>query len=477
MKKREAVLEVFEKIHEQGHLACYWKSPQGLNDALDVLKKDVDLLCKREPKDLLLELGFKKFGCQERHQLRGVTNWVKPVEGGFCHLHVHERIYTGTAAPLTHRIPWVEYILHHCEIDSETGIPIPIPEVDFILLLTRYAFEKKITKEILRESIRRTTIEKVVEHTSLVLGKRRGKNLGQKLRKGIPSRKKIHSLVKNGLDEILSPTLSSGRVAARNARGISRVSYSRLKHDLLPDLRPLSRGLRTEERGLVVSVVGADGSGKSTLTSKLENWLKDLFDVHLVYFGRGDAVSATWQTLAKAKWALLGGVPEAKIEEGKVLDKMTTLEKRTSEKGVKRIVRNLSRIALAERKLRDSNWVSDARENGGIIITDRFPVTEFGLLDGAMIEDDGSTSQKIFSTTEKVVLGRLDLNPDIVFRLNIDPDIAWARKPDHNLEDIRAKTEALKKATFPHSNVIEIDATNTEQDILDMAKKVIWDAL
>lgn len=477
MKKRDAVLEVFEAIQKQGQLACYWKSPLGLNDALDVLKKDVDLLCKREPTELLIELGFKKFRAQERHQLGGVTNWVKPVDGGFCHLHVHERIYTGTAAPLTHRIPWVEYILHHCEIDNETGIPIPIPEVDFILLLTRYAFEKKITRDILQDSLKRTTVEKVVEHTSLVLGKRRGKKLGQKLHNGIPSRKKIHGLVKNGLEEVLSPTVSSGRVAIRTAQGISRVSYSRLKHELLPDLRPLSKGLSTQERGLVVSVVGPDGSGKSTLTTALENWLADLFDVHKVYFGRGDAVSATWQTLAKAKWALRGGPPESKLQEGKKREKMTTLEKRNNEKGVKRVVRNLSRIALAERKLRDANWVSEARENGGIIITDRFPVMDVGLLDGAMIEDDGSTSQKIFSTTEKVVLGRLNLNPDIVFRLNIDPEVAWARKKDHNLEDIRAKVEALNNATFPYSEVIEVDASASEKKILKNAKKAIWAAL
>lgn len=477
MQKREAVLEVFDAIEKQGRLACYWKSPQGLDDALDILKKDVDLLCKREPKELLLELGFKKFRAQERHQLRGVTNWVKPVDGGFCYLHVHERIYTGNGAPLTHRIPWVEYILHHCEIDSKTGIPIPVPEVDFILLLTRYAFEKKITKEMLRESLRRTTVEKVVEHTSLVLGKRRGKKLGEKLRKGIPSRKKVLGVVKNGLNEVLSPTLSSGRVAVRNARGISRVSYSRVKHELLPDLRPLSAGLSTEERGLVVSVVGADGSGKSTLTSALENWLRDFFDVHLVYFGRGDAVSATWQTLARAKWAVRGGVPESKIKEGKVREKMSTLQRRANEKGVKRIVRNLSRIALAERKLRDANWVNDAREKGGVVITDRFPVSEIALLDGALIEDDGSTSQKVFSTAEKIVLGRLNLNPDIVFRLNISPEIAWARKQDHNLEDIRAKVDALQGATFPRSKVIEIDATAPEKTILDIAKKAIWEAL
>ncbi len=477
MKKREAVLEVFEAFHKRGQLACYWKSPQGLNDALDILKKDVDLLCKREPTELLVELGFKKFRAQERHQLRGVTNWVKPVEGGFCHLHVHERIYTGTTAPLTHRLPWVEYILHHCEVDSETGIPIPIPEVDFILLLTRYAFEKKITEELVRESMKRTTIEKIVEHTSLVLGKRRGKKIGKKLRKGIPSRNEIQSLVKNGLEEVKSPTLSSGYFAARSLRGIGRLSYSKLKHELLPELRPLSKGLSTEKRGLVVAVVGADGSGKSTLSASLEEWLIDFFDVHKVYFGRGDAISATWQTLAQAKWALRGGIPDSKLREGKQREQMTMVQKRGNEQGIKRVVRNLSRIALAERKLRDANWVNDARENGAIIVTDRFPLIDVDLMDGAIIEVDGSTSQNIFSTAEKAFFSKLNLNPDIVFRLTISPEIAWARKQDHNLEDIRAKTEALKDAKFAHSLVIEVDASEPAEKILNDAKQVIWDAL
>ncbi|GEM_PF-3410691 len=478
MKKREAVLDVFEAMQKQNYLACYWKSPDGLNDALDVVQKDVDLLCKHEPTDLLHELGFKKFSPQKRHRLRGVSHWVKPVEGGFCHVHVHERIYTGRTAPLSYRIPWVEYILHHCVVDEKRGIPIPIPEVDFLLLLARYAFEKKITKKILKASMRRTTVESIIEHTSLVLGKRRGKKLGKVLRKkSMPSRKKIYSLFKNGLDEIRSPTLSSSKFALRSAEGIGRLSYGRLKPELLPDLRPISKGLSTEERGLVVAVLGPDGSGKSTLTTALEAWLKDIFNVHKVYFGRGDIVSQTWQSLAKMKWALRGGVPEEKREEGKRKEKMTYLEKKGREKGTKKIVRNLARVALADRKTRDAEWVADAREHGAIIITDRFPVLDIELLDGAKIKDDGTLAGKVFSKMEHLVLDRMTLIPDIVFRLNISPEVAWKRKPDHHLEDIRAKVEALSRARFPHSQLVEIDASKSEEEILAKTQKIIWDAL
>jgi hypothetical protein len=59
--------------------------------------------------------------------------------------------------------------------------------------------------------------------------------------------------------------------------------------------------------------------------------------------------------------------------------------------------------------------------------------------------------------------------------LNISPEVAARRKPDHNIKMIEQKCTHLSSLTFGNSKVIDIDAERSfEQVLLDLKRK-IWE--
>ena len=69
------------------------------------------------------------------------------------------------------------------------------------------------------------------------------------------------------------------------------------------------------------------------------------------------------------------------------------------------------------------------------------------------------------------------VQPDIVFKLILPPEISVQRKPDHDLAEVMRKAEITKILTFPKSKIYEIDVNRNLDDILLEIKKIIWEAL
>ena len=59
--------------------------------------------------------------------------------------------------------------------------------------------------------------------------------------------------------------------------------------------------------------------------------------------------------------------------------------------------------------------------------------------------------------------------PDLVIRLNVDLDTAFARKPDHPRETLERKLKIIPLLTFNGATIVEIDAAQPLEVVVGAA--------
>ena len=69
-----------------------------------------------------------------------------------------------------------------------------------------------------------------------------------------------------------------------------------------------------------------------------------------------------------------------------------------------------------------------------------------------------------------------DIQPDIVFRLNIRPEISMKRKPEEQTDyhAIKEKADACSTIYYKKSKMIEIDAEQDLNKVILLVKNLIW---
>lgn len=65
--------------------------------------------------------------------------------------------------------------------------------------------------------------------------------------------------------------------------------------------------------------------------------------------------------------------------------------------------------------------------------------------------------------------------PDLVIKLNVDLDVACARKPDHKRESLARKIAITPQLTFGGAQLVDIDANQPLEQVLVDAEKAITD--
>ncbi|WP_026656728.1 hypothetical protein [Butyrivibrio sp. AE3003] len=79
----------------------------------------------------------------------------------------------------------------------------------------------------------------------------------------------------------------------------------------------------------------------------------------------------------------------------------------------------------------------------------------------------------------KNLVKAISMQPDIIFRLNIDIDTCIHRKSEHTNKrtTFMNKIESLKRINYAGAKVVEIDATKPYADELLEIKTIIWSLL
>ncbi|WP_242013166.1 nucleoside/nucleotide kinase family protein [Acetobacter sicerae] len=201
----------------------------------------------------------------------------------------------------------------------------------------------------------------------------------------------------------------------------------------------------------LVALIGCDGAGKTAISNELAAQLNQIRPTQTFYLGLGSG------DLGRR----IGTIPLI----GPALEKLLTGKaKKTRSKGEKIPGPLTALVVYGFSLLRYRRFLKmqNARRHGVAVITDRYPQTEIpAFYDGPGLSAGrpGSRFVAALARSELRLYEKMAaVKPNLVIKLDVDPQTALSRKPDHDLATLTAKVAATQKLTFGGAPIVTIDA-------------------
>ena len=214
----------------------------------------------------------------------------------------------------------------------------------------------------------------------------------------------------------------------------------------------------------MIAIIGCDGSGKSTVSEQVLDYASKFGPAALTHLGKqagnvGRALSALPLIGSWLEWLI-----------SRKVKKVNNSHAKNETPG---ILPALVMYAFTIRRLRRFRRMLALREQGNIIITDRFPQLDYPKsFDGPelLIAAQGNFIVRWLARREHAAFEWMTgYKPDLVIRLNVDIDTAMARKPDHVRELLMKKIAIVPKLTFQGAPIVDIDTAQPLEKVVNEA--------
>lgn len=501
MSYHTAVRNFLDQLNDQGILYCHFKSNEHLTAGL-CGKTDLDIIIATKDYQstlkILITSNFKFFRSGFLSGYPGVEDWIgfDSNSGRLAHVHLHWQFVLGEPNLKGYRLPWELTILNNRVWDNKNRIYTSSPEVELILLLTRAALKFRIRSlikmlfykaplmgnDLLREYkwlTKRVNTKKLSEILHLSFSPNFCLAIEGVMSSDFTHTPTFFSLRRN-IKHFARPWRTYNSFGANVTRWY-REYRLRIERRILRQLNLIGYIRRMPSTGgILVAVLGSDGSGKSTQVKDLCRWLSWKIDVTDEYFGSGEGrISWHRSVLRKFQQLIRYVLPKgiSKFDQ----DKTSSRPIDSRNIFVKCFI-GLYAISLALEKRSKINRAIKLRNRGWIIITDRYPQNQlFGYNDGPLLQT--WLNQKglwpLIAKAEMAILRVFsDLHPDLVLKLTVSASVASARKPQMLLQDIQKKIEAVKNLDFlEYTEVISINADLGKGAVQHEMRKAIWNKL
>ncbi len=496
MKTNQKVTQVLDHFHKNDILYCHWKSNEHISAAV-LGDTDLDILFdwerRAEIEAYLLSTGFVK----------GRSPWFKTYpyiedylyinseNNNVIHVHAHYKLIIGETNVKSYHLDWEKDILADRIWDDHHHIYTASPEYELLLLIVRVCLKNNWSRRFLLRSILNST---KVEYSN---SKREFQWLLAKvdtqLFSNIIRRHFGDSWVVN-----LLPMLDSGFEYERILEYANDIQRRFKKNRRYNDVQSLFVGQSREfdyffrkmvnrsdlvhlpvkrtlpQRGYVISLLGADGTGKSTTTSILYKILSKKFDVVFLYMGSGKGKS----TLMRKPFDWL----KRKFHKRKSKDIFTDSVNKKKHKKHSKIMElgNIIWAVLLYRERRTKlRLINKLRTKGYIIITDRYPQNlNHGYNDGPLLNDylrHPFFLYRYFAKQEHRVFEKTNfIYPDLLIKLYADIEIIKDRRPEMTEETIERKQANILNLVFnKRTRVCKIPTNQPPQTVVSEILKEI----
>ena len=247
---------------------------------------------------------------------------------------------------------------------------------------------------------------------------------------------------------------------------------------------PLPRKRVHPEGGFVVALMGADGSGKSTMVSMLVDSFGKKIDVYKIYFGSGSSGASRPVRIFRRfkKWLIgnkkhISGVkPGSKTEKSQLVKQVRT-------GFLSGMLKGIEALLIAQDKVRNIKRMKAAKKKGMLVICDRFPQNQVkGRNDGPLLSEFYHAGNMLFRFMAILEAGAYRKaekhQPDMIIKLIADAKILLERKPGGTDPlMLQEKIDGIQKLQFAEScKVITIDVSQPLEDVALNIKKNIWEA-
>lgn len=228
----------------------------------------------------------------------------------------------------------------------------------------------------------------------------------------------------------------------------------------------------TNDRRLapLIAIIGADGSGKTTLARDLAAEIASVRPAEYVYLGLGSGPIGH----RIAALPLIGPFLAARIERraGRTRDPKDKIPG---------LLTAFVVYWFSRKRMARFHAMMDRRRRGILVITDRYPQVDMaGFYDGpglATARADSPVVRWLAVREARLYTEMVRHVPTLVLRLNIDADTALARKPEHGRDLVEKKIAITPQLTFGGARIEEIDATMDYAAERALARRLIDQAL
>jgi hypothetical protein len=499
VKTLREIAGLFERLHAAGLPYCHWKSNEHLAASL-VGATDLDVLVDRRAEQALAAvlsgLSFRRLRTAARTDYPGVESYMglDATTGTLIHLHVHYQLTLGERYLKGYRLPWEHVLLATRVPDPASGIYVCEPHLELLLLVLRAALKVRwrdhfggalgrtyARGNLLREFrwlADRANPGQLDTVAAPLVGTRAARLIGAMVAERSLALGRLVRF-RRAVVPALERFRFSGALAARRRRWAREGAKILSRLQLGTPTAPLPTKRVFASGGLLVALIGVDGSGKSTVARELVRWLEPLLDAIPIYLGSGKGPASLPRRLLEAVAAIprrIRGRPPVEAAPGAV-------RRGRGGSWLRTVGEVLWLLALARERRARLLTARRARNVGMLVICDRF------LQTGIANFNDGpafahwlghpNALLRWAAGRERRALDEVALQaPDLVIRLRVPAELAAQRRPTMPLEQLRHVVKTVAGLEFPAvTRVVEIDGTQPLPVVLVQAKRAVWETL
>jgi thymidylate kinase len=466
---------------------CHWKSNAAIDRSASG-DNDLDLLVSRSDAqrftEILYRLGFKETQVINEEQLPGIRDYYGYDETATClvHVHLHFQLVLGHDLTKNYHLP-IERSYLASAVQGEL-FRVPALEFEFVIFVIRMVLKHSTPDSILMRHGNLSASERY--ELEFFLSQNNLEKSSAVLEQHLPfiDRGLFEACVKASQPGCsLLKRIQAGQKLQSKLRSCARRPqvadlflklWRRLEQPILYRLHLRSSKKRMASGGMLIAIIGGDGSGKTTAVNDLRQKLSEEFDVIKVHMGKP---SWSWTTIIiRAILKLgrsLGLYPFIKEGTEPSLDTNSP-----SFPGYPWLIRE---VCTARDRYLDYMRARRFAANGGLVICDRFPLPQIKIMDGPQVErvTCGIKTNgliKFLAAIEDRYYQQI-MAPDLLIILRVDPEICVKRKTDETSDSVRSRGQEIWNLNWCGTPAHLIDASHSKSQVSSDVLNLVWSNL
>ncbi len=450
--------------------------------------------------------GFKRFNATRDNNAAAQEDYLAldAASGKLVYLHLHYQLFIGASHLHDLRLPWEQQILGDRVYQAQQQIYTIEPHMEMLLFMLGLAVSmrgrdrllNRLGKRILDTATlvelhwlqARTEAQKTRQLAASLLGEQAAAALAAPLKAKQPTLQQLHQFRRSAnailrLYRTYSPLQSRLRRSVSETRRLFASSKTRYINAPLPVRRVSASG------GVLIALMGCDGSGKSTHLHSVQHWLGGRVDILPIYFGSGDGPASLLRWPLKLVADALRKSPNYQSSRYKVETASTNADnspgtggangKRSSSR-LRMLAKALWALTLSLEKRGKLRRATAGRNRGMLVICDRYPQNQvMGFNDGPLLnawQEHASRLLRVLARWESEPYRAAEMYPpDLVVKLNLTAEIAVSRKPEMSLEECGRRIAVIEGLAYPAATqTLRLDATEPLETVLFKLKDNIW---
>ncbi len=491
VRRSPLLIDLLASFEAQKVGYCCWKSSlratRGMTGA-----SDLDLLVARPDRqraiELLIAFGFKPWpdapGC-DHPAIENFLGWDETTDL-IHHVHIQFKIVFGHSLLKNFRLPAEDPFIARSVRHPTEPLRVLHPVDEALLLVVRTQIESRWLDPIAlfhRTKLRQKAASDFAALASIV--------------EPAAVRERAAQFFSPGLADTIADqwSLSSGAFWRRRIGG--RIERELSPYRMYGGAEALSRTLardalwaagainrrylrwprpgrrRAPGSGVIISIVGLDGSGKSTLVREVRRWLSAEVDVMPCYFGTGDGEPSLFFRPFKAASRWIARVVRTRpkgASHGAVSDRPPGL-------GYS-IMFSVWAVAAAIEKRQKILATQRGANRELVVVTDRYPQNEIPEFnDGPLLHRLLRCPAGLRRFEASVYEMARHAAPDLVIKLQVGRSTVVQREPQMVKSLIDQRIAWLNELTFASARIVPIDAVRPLEEVHRKAKRAIWNIL